>query len=745
MSEAIENVREIIEPENRLFMVLQERCQLLSEYSTFGPADLCYLVKEHKGGILSPTTRSGYFHHVYGVDCSSSASVAVYINTLIKNQETVGWTKKKSHKIIKAIFCIFDIVLRRDVRVEISIPGGTHVYAVDEENKKSPISGAQWNFVFMSSILRSFHPQPAPALVIVTELENKSLFKDFLLVATQLQKNGYGSKFGEVQDKAKIGSSILISEVANYMIGKMRINSTIEFLNPFVEDDDPGIVTYICDSLMTIDKTKDAIILLAQKIKEYPMLVPVLLKQANGFIKYEYYEYALLLAKICVDLCPESFECWMCLAETYFHMRQFTKSLVCIDIAPFSPGVDPGEEENERYPDLSMLNTTNPKVQNCSSFFPEYLITPTSCDFKDTHIEDAPSDNVDEEYQQQVGERLEKCNNRDLTRCEKDAYGLLIKIEKEITWEKLLEIKTTAFLAEQDDTMVWENPHLNADYAKNTTEDEEQKQANPSGVDESFLAIQNSAKSFIQKKQKNENKMTVIEEEKTIDGREATPDNPKKDRTTAVLREATVDDPQVTFHSKASEESDGEDEGEGEEDEPAQLNQNKKRLANKIDKMFIMLYEDLNLLIEWEQEEKKKIEEQKPDSFSYSGLIWVHRGMLAERLNRNRLAEKAYRNAVEKGFSLFTWNRLLNIYHQTFNPKACLVCIAEIFDQADDEGIEHFDKLPFWIESVLFKLIAANGQRQVIKLAKDMDLEDCEPLTQALMRAQYWEVEGYNS
>jgi len=91
--------------------------------------------------------------------------------------------------------------------------------------------------------------------------------------------------------------------------------------------------------------------------------------------------------------------------------------------------------------------------------------------------------------------------------------------------------------------MVWENPHLNADYAKNTTEDEEQKQANPSGVDESFLAIQNSAKSFIQKKQKNENKMTVIEEEKTIDGREATPDNPKKDRTTAVLREATVDDP----------------------------------------------------------------------------------------------------------------------------------------------------------------------------------------------------------
>lgn len=85
MSDCIQNVREIIEPEARLFWVLKERCELIHTYTNYGPADLCYLVKEHKGGILSPTTRTGYFHHVYGVDCSSSASVAVYINSLIKN------------------------------------------------------------------------------------------------------------------------------------------------------------------------------------------------------------------------------------------------------------------------------------------------------------------------------------------------------------------------------------------------------------------------------------------------------------------------------------------------------------------------------------------------------------------------------------------------------------------------------------------------------------------------------------
>ena len=50
-----------------------------------------------------------------------------------------------------------------------------------------------------------------------------------------------------------------------------------------------------------------------------------------------------------------------------------------------------------------------------------------------------------------------------------------------------------------------------------------------------------------------------------------------------------------------------------EEEDEAELerfrNLNKKRLANKIDKLFVMLYEDLNFLIEWEVEEKKKLDE----------------------------------------------------------------------------------------------------------------------------------------
>lgn len=102
-------------------------------------------------------------------------------------------------------------------------------------------------------------------------------------------------------------------------------------------------MSLICDSILSVDKTKESIMLLAQKIKEYPMLVNLLLKQANSFIQYEYYEFALELSKVCVELCPESFECWISLAESYFHMRMFTNCLVCIDIAPFYSNREPDE------------------------------------------------------------------------------------------------------------------------------------------------------------------------------------------------------------------------------------------------------------------------------------------------------------------------------------------------------------------------------------------------------------------
>lgn len=95
------------------------------------------------------------------------------------------------------------------------------------------------------------------------------------------------------------------------------------------------------------------------------------------------------------------------------------------------------------------------------------MLVPTQPDFRDSRADDAPKDNVDMETQTGVLEWLIWGNSRNLTKCEKKAYDLLIKLEKEITWEQLLTLKTEIFLTETDNTVVVENPYLNADFAWN--------------------------------------------------------------------------------------------------------------------------------------------------------------------------------------------------------------------------------------------------------------------------------------
>lgn len=67
--------------------------------------------------------------------------------------------KKKSPKvkIISATFCIYDIVTKRDIRIEICFPGSTNVIALNEHGERSPLGSHDWNNVFVSSQLRSFH------------------------------------------------------------------------------------------------------------------------------------------------------------------------------------------------------------------------------------------------------------------------------------------------------------------------------------------------------------------------------------------------------------------------------------------------------------------------------------------------------------------------------------------------------------------------------------------------------------
>ena len=48
------------------------------------------------------------------------------------NSDASNAKKKQKVRVISATFCTYDIVTRRDVRVEINFPGSTNVVAYDE-------------------------------------------------------------------------------------------------------------------------------------------------------------------------------------------------------------------------------------------------------------------------------------------------------------------------------------------------------------------------------------------------------------------------------------------------------------------------------------------------------------------------------------------------------------------------------------------------------------------------------------
>ena len=73
--------------------------------------------------------------------------------------------------------------------------------------------------------------------------------------------------------------------------------------------------------------------------------------------------------------------------------------------------------------------------------------------------------------------------------------------------------------------------------------------------------------------------------------------------------------------------------------------------------MMEELHRDMKLIIQWDNDERAR---RTPKNSS--GYLWLNRGLLAHKLSRNRLCERALRNAVEQANSVCAWRMLLTIY-----------------------------------------------------------------------------------
>ncbi|RUO95731.1 Chs5p-Arf1p-binding proteins-domain-containing protein, partial [Jimgerdemannia flammicorona] len=152
MGDTLKDIPEFFE--NELGEAIISRTDSLGSFRELGPPDLCHITKSNaKPGVKEV----GSYHYVSGVDASSSASLAAYLNMLTYSlDEPHAWfSKPAAWRIRSGIYCCFNAFSRVDVRVEVKIPGGVESYFVDVRGERHEATLEVWQQTYISALLRS--------------------------------------------------------------------------------------------------------------------------------------------------------------------------------------------------------------------------------------------------------------------------------------------------------------------------------------------------------------------------------------------------------------------------------------------------------------------------------------------------------------------------------------------------------------------------------------------------------------
>ena len=156
------------------------------------------------------------------------------------------------------------------------------------------------------------------------------------------------------------------------------------------------------------------------------------------------------------------------------------------------------------------------------------------------------------------------------------------------------------------------------------------------------------------------------------------------------------------------------------------------------------LHADLSALVEWHQEsnETDLSEKNRLRDLRFSGEVYLLRGALADRLQKERLAERAYRYVVEKGFSLYAWYKLMKIYTKSCNPLAVLTCVIEVVKHLMKDGVALAGDLPEWIEVELSQICSGCGINQLCATANELGCSRYPCIARTIKKLRYWRVDG---
>ncbi|KAG0200942.1 hypothetical protein BGX28_006117 [Mortierella sp. GBA30] len=657
MGDNLRDIPEFIERE--LGESLQARTDALGTFKELGAPDLCHIIKVNVKPAVKETSS---YHYVSGIDASSSASLAAYLNSLTYAiDESHAWFSKGAQwRIRSGVYCCYNAFSRVDVRVEVKIPGGVESYAVNVRGERQEATAAIWQETYVTAMLRSIlYSDDAnyriPGFRKLDPIPDVEAEKRFFEAAEQMFFRGWllGSN-PEIQVPTVVNNH-LTAAIMKYCQESFRSDLAVKFFERLFKRE-PEVASLLAQSYIGTDEELKAINVLYEALKQFPQSYALLHVQADFLRGKGKLEMALRLAKQAVNCAPSEFITWAKLTEVYIDLGDYESA-------------DPNLQ---RLPAPALRGTFssayNLLTRLVSKIGWDELLRCRSLVFV-----------MEEEYrmQKEAEESIRKGSQaRKMSREDEDHEGIPEQVPAR---EQLLSPNGTPIpiiKISTESEREREQEEAEEEARQKAIEEALEKSASDENADQSMEDIKLDDLSLSSDKDQEEQEDQVDQvdqenpngDEDDDEGKKGNVDGENDESETKPSELKDKDDAEEPQHvpmkgkqiEKPSAAASDEEENEEDEVELSFSFSNKRLCDRWLDNLFMVLYEDLRQYTIWRAEVQHFRNVQAP--YRKSGTDWEIYGDLATRLHHRDEAKDAYQRCADQKFSAKALMRLLEIY-----------------------------------------------------------------------------------
>ncbi|KAF9788356.1 chaps-domain-containing protein [Thelephora terrestris] len=740
------------------------RTESLSSFRELGPPDLCHVVKTTG---RSGQRDTGSYHYVSGVDASSSASLAAYINSLTYSfEDTSAWfSKGPTWKVRNGCYCCFNAFSRVDVRVDVKIPGGVHAYAIDLRGERHNATPEIWQEVYLSAILRAvlYSDDPTYWLECYRKLDPITTQESelrFLTAAEELFSRGWQVGSDPEVQVATVVSNHLTSAIMKYFGDSGRFQHAANLFEKLLLRE-PEVASLLAKSYIGMYEEVKAVQIMNHALSESNQSYTLLHVQCEFLRSKGKHEWALKLARQAVNSAPSEFVTWEMLTQVYIDLGEYESALLTLNSCP--------------------MFTYNGRDAH-RQLQPARVHLPP----KGTIVEILPERQKTEE--DQADPALLRLPAPGLRGTWARAYALLARLVSKIGWDELLKTRSLVFVMEEEyrlqKTHNDHHPHgrqdsvpqsvIHEDGSVLPSKQQQNSQATTLAADANGGADDDASVRAVKESPTHKSPQASLAANDIPTIRISTESDGDREREAAAKEEGQQDgqeenkeDGTETSEEEGSTKANGTtpvvhdtlekpvqaaaDNSSAAEDAPATpttttdaFSFSNKRLCERwLDNLFMVLYEDLRVWTIFRAE----VAHYKTQHIAYkkTGMEWEILGDLGLRLNHKEEAKEAYQRCLDSmRFSLKPWLKLLEMYSDEGDLQRSLQAAIRVaaYQYAEYGEMTY----PTTISRCFFKLGQIHGHEKIAYTLISMGLPDdiLKTMESYMNYGKVFKVEGHD-